>query len=346
MASKDELVEDLMHLGLTLYEARSYLILTKYGELTSTDLVRLAGIPQSRVYDVMSSLQRKGFVLVQSSRPMKFRAIDPSIAIKRLVENVTEGSKKLASKISQYSSERRVFEPSLWIVKGKENIINWLEKLILESNKEILLAVPSYLLKILYPYLLEAYEKRSVSLTLVVYPLGNDEGLIKKLSSIANVRIRDIIASYILISDNIVCIMGSTILLNTEECYADIIEKEDELMSTLAYFFNQSLFVTAKPIEPLFIPSKEVTYMNVWSAIEVVKNITSCGGTAYAKVIGKFIKSKEAVQVEGKVTLTNVIPGLIYSLTLETNDGKTLTIGGARATLEDIEAREITIWKI
>ncbi len=44
-SSRDRLVENLMNLGLTSYEAKSYLTLAKYGELTSTDLVKLTGIP-------------------------------------------------------------------------------------------------------------------------------------------------------------------------------------------------------------------------------------------------------------------------------------------------------------
>lgn len=342
--SKDKLIESLKNLGLTSYEAKSYLTLAKYGELTSTDLVKLTGIPQSRIYDVVSSLQRKGLVWVQSGRPMKFRAVEPSIAIKQLVEKITKDSKELIDEISRYSLERKVIEPSLWIIRGKKSIEKWIAKSIAESKKELLFAAPSYLMESMYQVLLESYGRRNVSLTLVIYPEEGYKELTHKLTKIANVRIREIVGPYILISDNKRCIIGSSLFLDSEDCYADIVEMEDELLYTLAYFFNQSLFITAKPIEPLFVPDKKMTFLNVWSAIEVMKNIFSVNRIPYARVLGKNIKTSETVQVEGKVVSTNVIPGLIYSFTLEDDSGKRLTVGGIRATLEDIEAKEIYVW--
>ncbi|MBO3801669.1 MAG: TrmB family transcriptional regulator sugar-binding domain-containing protein [Thermoproteota archaeon] len=344
-SQRDSLVERLMNLGLTLYEAKSYLALVKYGELTSTNLVKLTGIPQSRIYDVVSSLQRKGLIWVQSGRPMKFRVVEPSIAIKRLTEEITKDSEELIDELSKYFLERKVIAgPSLWIVKGKKSIENWINKSIGESKKEILFAAPLYLFETMYQTLLDAYERRNVSLTLVIYYKGGHEELQHKLTKIANVRIREIVGPYILISDNNRCIIGSSLFLNSEDCYADVIEMEDELLYTLAYFFNQSLFTTAKPIESLFVPTKKMTFLNIWSAIEIIRNIFSVGRTPYAKVLGKSIKTNESVQVEGKVVSTNVIPGLIYSFTLEDSSGKQLTVGGMRATLEDIEAKEIYIW--
>jgi sugar-specific transcriptional regulator TrmB len=343
-SSKDKLIENLMNLGLTSYEAKSYLALAKYGELTSTDLVKLTGIPQSRIYDVVSSLQRKGLVWVQSGRPMKFRAVEPSIAIKQLVEKVTKGSQELIDEISKYSLERKVIEPSLWIVRGKKSIEKWIGKSIAESKKEILFAAPSYLMEAMYQTLFESYERRNVSLTLVIYPGERHEELTRKLMKIANIRIREIVGPYILISDNKRCIIGSTLFLNSEDCYADIVEMEDELLYTLAYFFNQSLFITAKSIEPIFVPVKKMTFLNIWSAIEIMKNILSVGRIPYARVLGKNIRTSESVQVEGKVVSTNVVPGLIYSFILEDSSGKQVTVGGIRATLEEVEAREISVW--
>ena len=87
-----------------------------------------------------------------------------------------------------------------------------------------------------------------------------------------------------------------------------------------------------------------MTFLNVWSATEVMKNILSFGRVPYARVLRKNIKTNEPAQVEGEVVSTNVIPGLIYSLVLENSSGKQATIGGIRATLEEVEAREISVW--
>ncbi|MCD6470699.1 TrmB family transcriptional regulator, partial [Candidatus Bathyarchaeota archaeon] len=56
-------------MGLTEYEIRAYLHLLKYGLLTASRLSEMAGIPYSKIYEVLNSLERKGWVKSQESRP-------------------------------------------------------------------------------------------------------------------------------------------------------------------------------------------------------------------------------------------------------------------------------------
>jgi HTH-type transcriptional regulator, sugar sensing transcriptional regulator len=57
---EDRLVSTLSDLGLTNYEAKVYLALTRRGSSTAAETARVAGIPRQRIYDVLSSLVTRG----------------------------------------------------------------------------------------------------------------------------------------------------------------------------------------------------------------------------------------------------------------------------------------------
>lgn len=76
----------LKTMGLTEYEAKAYITLLKYGTLTAEKISELGKIPLPRVYDTISELQKKGFVLVGHSRPKRFKPLPPEKAINMFLE--------------------------------------------------------------------------------------------------------------------------------------------------------------------------------------------------------------------------------------------------------------------
>ena len=75
---KKKLLQDI---GLNAYEAAAYLSLLKFGVSEANVVCRDAEVPYGKVYTVLESLAGKGFVEIQFSRPKKFRAIDPDMAL-------------------------------------------------------------------------------------------------------------------------------------------------------------------------------------------------------------------------------------------------------------------------
>lgn len=81
----DQLVTTLSDLGLTNYEARVYLALTRRGSSTATESARVAGIPRQRIYDVLSSLVTRGLASSRPGQVTKYVATSPADAIESLV---------------------------------------------------------------------------------------------------------------------------------------------------------------------------------------------------------------------------------------------------------------------
>jgi sugar-specific transcriptional regulator TrmB len=82
----DSLADSLARLGLTGYEARAYLALTRRGAVTGAELARLAGLPRQRIYDVLEGLVEGGFATMRAGRPLRYSAVPPGEAVERLVE--------------------------------------------------------------------------------------------------------------------------------------------------------------------------------------------------------------------------------------------------------------------
>lgn len=73
----------LREMGLSEYEANAYVSLLQQGTSPAKDVAASADIPQSRVYDVLDSLESKGFVKVQPGRPKQFGSVEPSTAVEQ-----------------------------------------------------------------------------------------------------------------------------------------------------------------------------------------------------------------------------------------------------------------------
>ncbi|HXG75991.1 MAG TPA: helix-turn-helix domain-containing protein [Gaiellaceae bacterium] len=83
----EQLIRTLSELGLTNYEARVYLALTRRGSSTAAETQRVAGIPRQRIYDVLASLVTRGLAATRPGQVTKYVAMPPADAIERLVSD-------------------------------------------------------------------------------------------------------------------------------------------------------------------------------------------------------------------------------------------------------------------
>jgi sugar-specific transcriptional regulator TrmB len=79
-------VAQLAELGLTTYEAKAYVGLTRRDSSTAAQAARLAGVPRQRIYDVLASLVEKGLAVARPGRVVKYAPTAPDIALEGLLE--------------------------------------------------------------------------------------------------------------------------------------------------------------------------------------------------------------------------------------------------------------------
>lgn len=79
-------VDRLVRLGLTRYEAHTYVALIRRDGSTPTEVAKVAGVPRPRIYDVMDSLAAKALAFERPGRTGKFVAAAPADAVTRLMD--------------------------------------------------------------------------------------------------------------------------------------------------------------------------------------------------------------------------------------------------------------------
>ncbi|MHA1975601.1 MAG: TrmB family transcriptional regulator [Candidatus Hodarchaeales archaeon] len=135
--------EELEVFGLSSYESRVYLSLLPSGIRTAKEISSDSKIPFGRIYDVLSSLEDKGLVDRQESRPKKFVAKDPKSALYNLLniknrelESITQKAVLVEQKLASLHTIKPE-ESLFWSVAlGEKAIDQYIEK-ISEAKKEL-----------------------------------------------------------------------------------------------------------------------------------------------------------------------------------------------------------------
>ncbi|EKD49127.1 MAG: Transcriptional regulator, TrmB [uncultured bacterium] len=115
----------LNKLGLAENEALIYELLLERGKSMARDLVTESGLGRGNVYNILTSLQQKGFVLLIEGKQTLFQAVDPS-KLRTLSEQKIKEAKQLDAEfqeaLSQMSSTFNLStgRPTIQIFEGLE----------------------------------------------------------------------------------------------------------------------------------------------------------------------------------------------------------------------------------
>lgn len=109
--SNSVIVEEFRELGLSSYEAKSYLSLLEKDTLSVSEVARLAGIPRANAYEALEKLLAKGFCIARPGRIKQYSALDPSLLEEKAVpalDNHFEGElNKLHAKRDEVLTEKK-----------------------------------------------------------------------------------------------------------------------------------------------------------------------------------------------------------------------------------------------
>jgi len=101
MIASQNVLDALKQIGLNLYERKLWVALLSRGTSTAGELSSMAKVPRSRSYDVLESLAEKGFVIVQTAKPLKYVAIQPKEALERAKKKIVQDADIMTKRIDQ-----------------------------------------------------------------------------------------------------------------------------------------------------------------------------------------------------------------------------------------------------
>lgn len=135
------IMNNMKKLGFSEYESKAYLKLLEEFPLNGYALSKNSGIPRSRIYEVLNSLINKQLVFEQEEEKNKlYYPVDPDIVIRKLkthYEEVFDGISKFASRV--YKEKKQ--DDRLVIIKGRQNIIDFLAMLIKGAENRIAVSI-------------------------------------------------------------------------------------------------------------------------------------------------------------------------------------------------------------
>lgn len=180
-------------LGLTEYEARTYTALVSSGPSTAGNLGEAANVPYSRIYDILSRLERRGWVEVQSGRPARYKAKPPTEVIRtlriereqRLKETGEEIVKELEPLYEQKAEARR---PDIWVIRGERNLGGKVGEMLARARVEVLISLPVLPREFLEPSTISPLlAAKNLTLRVITSEKGKH---INKLKDIPNLEVR------------------------------------------------------------------------------------------------------------------------------------------------------------
>lgn len=206
MLVKQELISRIKdYFGLNIYETKVWLALLKKGIASAGEIAEISGIPRSRTYDVLESLEKQGFAIAKLEKPAKFIGVKPKIILEKLKNNVRkDASEKMIELSKVKSSEEYNQLESLYIegmnpvkredlsiaLKGKSNISNHLREIILNAKEEVIICtnIEEMISKTkLFQQTFQVLKKENVKINVALS--GNDK-LIKELSERFDVKFK------------------------------------------------------------------------------------------------------------------------------------------------------------
>jgi sugar-specific transcriptional regulator TrmB len=120
-------------LGLSSYEAKSYLSLLERDTLTVSEVSKLAGIPRPNAYDALEKLMTKGLCISKPGDVKKYSASDPVLLQEKFLVEVRSSAESELETLR--AKEREILEKSKLSTEAELESLRKKEMDILEKSK-------------------------------------------------------------------------------------------------------------------------------------------------------------------------------------------------------------------
>jgi len=222
MIVKDEFLSRLRKIfDLNLYEVKVWTALLSRGTSTAGELSSISDVPRSRTYDILESLEKKGFIIMKLGKPIKFVALKPEEVVERVKKNLMEHAKEKTKRLELLKGDEvlkeittlftkgiKFVEPSdlSGSLKGRQNLYNHLDMMIRDAEKTITIITTAEglnrKLEALMPSL-EKCKKRGVKIRIAAPIDSNNLKVAKALKKVAEVKnLEKMKARFVVIDSN------------------------------------------------------------------------------------------------------------------------------------------------
>jgi len=218
MIVKEEFLAKLRRIfSLNLYEVKIWTALLSRGVSTAGELSDIANVPRSRSYDVLESLEKKGFAITKLGKPIKYIAVAPSEVVERVKGLIKEEAEEKIKRLEEIKNSdvleelNRLHNQGIDLVepndlsgslKGRHNLYNHIESILKNAEKSVTIMTTSggLMRKVEgFKPLFEKLKKKGVKIRIAA-PITKDcEKVVKELSGLAEIKHVDTKARFVIV---------------------------------------------------------------------------------------------------------------------------------------------------
>ena len=155
MLVKQDLINRIKdYFDLNMYETKVWLALLGKGVASAGQIAEISRVPRSRTYDVLESLEKKGFVIIKIGKPVKYIGVKPNVILEKLKNNVRSDAEERVVMLSnmktteEFQKLEQIYREGLnpvkreelsASIKGRSNISNYLKEVLESASNEIII---------------------------------------------------------------------------------------------------------------------------------------------------------------------------------------------------------------
>jgi sugar-specific transcriptional regulator TrmB len=152
LSQKESLQELRERFKLNIYEIKIWTSLLGKGIAAASELAEISGVPRSRCYDVLESLEKKGFIIMKIGKPIKYIAVQPNAVVEREKKRLMEDAEQQIQMVDKLE-ETDIFKELELLHKtgikkvnienitdsvvGRNNVNRFLKDMLLRANKSV-----------------------------------------------------------------------------------------------------------------------------------------------------------------------------------------------------------------
>lgn len=207
IVKKDMVAKIRDYFDLNIYETKVWLALLSKGLASAGEIASDSGVPRSRTYDVLESLEKKGFAIVKIGKPVKYLGVKPKIIIEKLKNNVRNDADERVKALGtlRETSEFKQLEELYNVginpvrredlsasIKGRSTIANHLREIIESAEGEVIICMSAEEIKDkerLFEDSFEELKKRNVDIKMALF---GDSKIIEGLREYFDLKIKEI----------------------------------------------------------------------------------------------------------------------------------------------------------
>src|SRR3989339_63492 len=222
MIVKEEFLGRLRKIfDLNLYEVKVWTALLSRGTSTAGELSNISDVPRSRTYDILESLEKKGFIIMKLGKPIKFVALKPGEVVERVKKNMLNEAQEKSKRLERLKGDEvldeldslftqgvKFVEPSdlSGSMRGRQNLYNHLDMMVRDAEKTITIITTKEGLNRKLEALMPSFEKckkRGVKIRIAAPIDSNNIKIARELKKVAEVKnIDKIKARFVVIDGN------------------------------------------------------------------------------------------------------------------------------------------------